>query len=90
VSEIKLTPEEAAQITRQRETAQRRRWIAEGVFHAADYLERLGQEGAGGDGGTVNPATGKRWCEEFFVHADMLKRHGAAMQAGHPDHQVNV
>lgn len=79
--DMKLTDAEAAQITRQREQSERRRWIVEGMFLAADHLANLGSQCAGGSGGQADPVTGKMYGATYYDMADVLKRRAAFLSA---------
>lgn len=79
-TDLKLSDAERQQILEQRARADKKRWLGEGIFIAADHLEQLGKEACGGDGEAINPATGERWAESFFQHAQMLRMYGSRWQ----------
>lgn len=54
---------------------QRAYWkgVADAQETIAQRLESWGRESAGGDGEAINPKTGKRWGEEYFRIATMVR-----------------
>ena len=79
--EITLTDAERQMILAQRQQNERRRWIVEGMFLAAQHLGDLGAQCCGGDGDKVNPATGEKWGEAYFNCSQMVARRAAYLSA---------
>ena len=78
---MELTAEEAKRITDERAQRERRRWIVEGMFLAASYLNDLGNECAGGSGDQTNPATGERYGKPYYDMSDILTRRAAYLSS---------
>lgn len=85
---MELTEDEAKEVLRSREQRDRRRWIAEGMFLGAAYLNRCGEECAGGSGDQINPETGQRYGEPYFTMAGALMRRAAYLSAN--PKEINV
>ena len=88
MDDLKQTADERAQILKQREQRDRRRWIVEGMFLIADHIESVGNECAGGAGVATNPATGQRYGEPYYTAADEARRRAAFLSAN-PE-RINV
>lgn len=86
--EITLTDAERQMILAQRQQAERRRWIVEGMFLAVSHLSDLGDQCCGGDGRKVNPETGKEWGEPYFTLAEILSRRACYLSAN--PSEINV
>lgn len=74
---LDLTDAELDMILDARKREDRAKFVVLGVYAAADHLHSLGEQSAGGDGTAINPATGQRWGESWFVAEESVRRWAA-------------